>query len=804
MIFSKALNITKKTITMRMSLKLRCRKSITRETEDYFNTRPEVKFRFSAAFIKYATAHPQPKPILRLHSAHSRGELKVVGSNLKAAYLRNKCPHGLGALSLTSETLVKVVPSNEYKNKKNAVAAAAAAFNKNKKINIAVAMRAVIYHQAYNTKKKIILAEMPVPPTPPPNNGIYIGGVEILAHDREGYGVKVRHNPQDDYPTYNPQQDDSHNMLLPENLIKDIMRMRPNLLGNVMRKKTIKYQKWLDYLCDDEGTAGFRSFKCWLRMNKRRRKINKKRRTAIQKFTKQLCAGNVDEHINDCEGINACLNVNSLIDRYDDCPAKIKPNDYFNKFLNAQDRFEHTRIALYYEERRQLIARGLIDPFKIINRFDELNYPPPAHPSYASNCLQLLGDFEFEGMKKSNMVSEFIARTERLGNTHRLDAIARAYRYRDDGLKVVFLNYQPFQQRLSRAKNRPKITRKMVQACPTTVKHIKSMMRDTAIGKICGYAAQQPKFTKWKQCVAFIMTRFNLYENKGQSRSSAIQPVWREYDTRECRTNAYHFRPDLVVCGKNARGITTSNNNTIYQEYYEDDLSHLLPAARVIKYNERFKEIIECEIECFKLWVVFNLNQPNGRAFQDIVSTIKCERGLPAVYGPYTMPRKDYANACDDEEVVYDGVIIAETVRHKPHYNGGGSLMSANYDYGVSKCSHNLRLPYLEHDDVDGVRYVERDYAKTELIHTHKFDENPRRRRDSVCLVKQKYTKHKYALIGGGTQRGWDITPLTNGDISGLMTKDLCAASTRTSDKKYGLASYGYHDIATHHFIGEQ
>ena len=101
---------------MPLSLKLRKRKGITRQTEDYFNTRPEVKFRFSAAFIKYATAHPQPKPILRLHSAHSRGELKAVGSNLKAAYLRNKCPHGLGALSHASDTLVKVVPSNEYKN----------------------------------------------------------------------------------------------------------------------------------------------------------------------------------------------------------------------------------------------------------------------------------------------------------------------------------------------------------------------------------------------------------------------------------------------------------------------------------------------------------------------------------------------------------------------------------------------------------------------------------------------------------------------------------------------------------------
>lgn len=788
---------------MPLSLKLRKRKGITRQTEDYFNTRPEVKFRFSAAFIKYATAHPQPKPILRLHSAHSRGELKTVGSNLKAAYLRNKCPHGLGALSLTSDTLVKVVPSNEYKNKKNAVAAAAAAFNKNKKINIAVAMRAVIYHQAYNTKKKIILAEMPVPPTPPPNNGIYIGEVEILAHDREGYGVKVRHNPQGDYPTYNPQQDDSHNMLLPENLIKDIMRMRPNLLGNMMRKKTIKYQKWLrSYACDERrlyiGTPGFRSFKCWLRMNKRRRKINKKRRTAIQKFTKQLCAGDNEDHLNTEDALLNSLNVSTLIDRYEDCPAGKKPTDHFDLFLKAQDRFEHTRIALYYEEQRQLIARGLIDGFKIINRFDELLPDGTIHASYAANCLQLMGSFDYDGIK-GDMVAAYIARTERNGNAHRLDAITRTY-HSGDGLHVVFKNWQPLQQRLTNAKHRTNITRKKLLACPTTVENIKGMMGDTAIGKICGFGAQQPEFTKWKQCVAFIMTRFNLYENNGQNRTTeAITTVWREWGNSECRTNTYHFSPNLVVCGKNARGITTSNNNTIYQEYYEDDLSHLLPAARVIKYNERFKEIIECEIACFKLWMVYNLQQPNGRAFQDMVSTVKCERR--GIFSSNTMPRKDYVNACDGEEVVYHGVIIAETVRHKPQYNGGCGYKTPNDAYGVSKCSHNLLLPYLEHDDVDGVRYVERDYAKTELIHTHKFDENPRRRRDSVCLVKQKYTEHKYALIGGGTQRGWEITPLTNGDISGLMTQDLCRAATRTNDKKYGLAGYGYGDAHTKYFM---
>ena len=748
------------------------RKSITEDAERYFSAtftteegdwevRPEVKFRFSPAYIKYATAHPQPKPILRLHSSHKVGELKAVASNLSAAYLRNKCPHGLGALSHTLDTLTNVVPSNEYKNKKNAIAAAADAFTKNKKINIATAMRAVLYHQAFNATKKTI-APMPTPPTPPPNNGIYIGDVEILAHDPEGYGVKVRHNAQGDYPTYNPTNDDSHNMLLPENLIKKILRMRPNFLGQKFKLLTLKYQQ--------ERLDGICPFKMWIKMNKRRRKINKKRITALTKLANDtMCADRLAEHVNSADLMNpafiACREA--CIDTFDDCPEQLHPVKYYGTFFDAQSRFEHTRIGLYYEERRQLIARGIIDPLKITNKlgvFDKGCYP--------SSCRALLYGFTYEGLcgtpgsvldkKIAHDIKYVVERAQRHpGTTRNLYVIGDAER---NSLKIKVIKKDVAGVARTSHANPSKITRKTVLGCSATVNAIKKLVVGTKIAAIVG------KTGDWKKMLPFVITRFNVFD---ADRHTAGNDCW----VAGGHENYYCFTIDSITRGKNPRGVSTSSRNTnLYEMAWRHPVltsSQMTQGEQRLAAHKLFKEIVNVEIACYKAWLLWNERQGAGRKLKDIMAAVR-----------HSSFRAPYA----DEKVVYGGKVLVASERSMPKYQ---------YAFEGGGCSWELRLPYLNHDGVDGVRYTEMDYAVNDLIKTHTFDEHANRR-ESCCLVKNtNYPEHQYALDGGQASRAWSVPQLTTGDCAGLLTNSFREMSTYKDRTRFNLHGWGRHDKST-------
>ena len=751
------------------------RKSITEDAERYFSAtfttkegdwevRPEVKFRFSPAYIKYATAHPQPKPILRLHSSHKVGELKAVASNLSAAYLRNKCPHGLGALSHTLDTLTNVVPSNEYKNKKNAIAAAADAFTKNKKINIATAMRAVLYHQAFNATKKTI-TPMPTPPTPPPNNGIYIGDVEILAHDPDGYGVGVRHNPQGDYPTYNPTNDDSHNMLLPENLIKKILRMRPNLLGEKMKTKMRRYQGDVAYL----EKKGKRSppFTVWLKMDKRRHKINNKRVAALEELAnKTMCKHYNCEHLNTRQEFGAGVEamITECIDTYEDCPEGITPVDYNKSFYNAQSRFEHTRIALYYEERRQLIARGIIDPLKITNKlgvFDKGCYP--------SSCRALLYGFTYEGLcgtpgsvldkKIAYDIKYCVERNQRHPSTTRnLYVVGDAER---NSLKIKVIKKDVVGVARTSHANPSKITRKTVLGCSATVNAIKKLVVGTKIAAIVG------KTGDWKKMLPFVITRFNVFD---ADRSTAGNDCWGQ----QGHENYYCFTIDSITRGKNPRGVSTSSRNTnLYEMAFRQYDNTLSPGQQRLAAHKLFKEIVNVEIACYKAWLLWNERQGAGRKLKDIMAAVR-----------HSSFRAPYA----DEKVVYGGKVLVASERSMPKYQ---------YAFEGRDCSMDLRLPYLNHDGVDGVRYPEMDYAVNDLIKTHTFDEHANRR-ESCCLVKNtNYPEHQYALDGGQASRAWSVPQLTTGDCAGLLTEAFVNASTYKDRTKFNLTRWGGNDKTT-------
>ena len=105
----------------------------------------------------------------------------------------------------------------------------------------------------------------------------------------------------------------------------------------------------------------------------------------------------------------------------------------------------------------------------------------------------------------------------------------------------------------------------------------------------------------------------------------------------------------------------------------------------------------------------------------------------------------------------------------------------------------------MPHEGADGVRYAELDYAvsSNDLIKRFAFDENPRRRRDSVCLIAQTFEEHPFALDGGNAlKRGWDADtarPLSRDGFTvrqGLMTQAFAKQGgnyRRNGGQPYGV-----------------
>jgi hypothetical protein len=744
----------------------------TQIAEDYFRT--DTKFRFSAEFVAYCVAHPQPKPILRLHCPHNPKLMLAVKANLSAEYLRNKCPHFAADLLLVRGNLIKMTnpPTNYYKKKIIAAAAFAKIFNKTKKTNDAARLAQI---------------------APVKYNGVKIGDHEVVPHAAEGYGATVRHNPQGAYPDhYNPTKNDGHEQRLPDYIIKQILRMRPHPLGANFRQSIREYGAHREEVAarNAGGTELFAHlantpvinvlpFKIFVKMDQRRKVLNKKRRKQIKKMLRAVCADTLGTHMPDAGNVPLGGIVGK--DDFADCPFQQDPAKHLGRFLNAQDRFAHTRIALLYEERRQLIAKGLISARVVKNDLATSRF---ADHNHAASCLKLLTYFDINDLydpahKFCGPGTGAAGAHRRLKDCDLIEQGCRTQRGRGrthqypNALNFTVANNTPFSPhnnntiRTYNAKVCEHsvaggITRKALLAMPHAITLIQALYwNDSVLGDICQLPAGSRTPAKWKKCVPFIITRLKYM------------------DAKCCRVHyteaQYMFNPEnLVKRGANPRGITTRHADmasNLYDDYF---IGNALPTSASLQ-EVKVRAIIRTEIAIFKIWQIYNRSYPEAPA--------STRRFVGEFKNRYLAPLIDTANeeawvnrtngdfTAQDEEIVWvRGAYLYEVKENKPRYGGDGMGWIGN-----KNASADLQLPYLAHEGADGVRYAELDYAvsSNDLIKRFAFDENPRRRRDSVCLIAQTFAEHPFALDGGNAlKRGWDAdTARPNGERQGLMTQ---------------------------------
>ena len=722
-------------------------KSITRQTEDEFRT--EVKFRFGPAFIAYATAQPQPKPIFRLHSAHKIKDLTLGKLGLRPAYLRNKCPHGLGELALGKDTLKASYLRNKCQH--------------NPKLMACLAKEMSLSRQL----------KLDCPPPPPPPKALVASPKSVCSATFD----------------YNPMRDDGHGLALPLCLTRKILRMREPFPSHGFKMECEEYQKAI--LAFDEDAFSSRDlppFKLHLAMKKRFKKTIKDRNKQMRKWMKRMEKQTPYDHTPDSSirrtstslaylkkdlplgsGFPQRKILPSPLDEWqanygklktrvvdkcgvweDETRSVIVEDTYKRGELNKN---EASRIGWQYEEYRQLRARGIIKPAGIIDTANIVStgrhlgefvikamlgdttcsvpdlcellprrfrngsqnttpYTPAEHSNFQA-CLRNLGEYRVGHAFQNNGIVIYKFSWENELND------ASAY----------YASEQPFRwmrkqlDETNRANKKEfTLTRKRIVNNADCMSAVKEAFDGEFLGEICGETA-------FRKTLPYVVARFKEFE-------AFAWGSWR-YD----HGNTQYIRyPLKAVLGTANRYGVRIPHAIDYHGYWEKATT---PAQT---YSQGSK-ILRTDMALWRAYVKYNLSecltcQPSACVAGHMGGRMLCElrntgRATAVRTGTGAGGRGRHGGAellRKNAKLEVGGVVVFNS---KPKKAG-------KYKY-IREAGVDLRLPFMNEANADGVRYAEIDYAENDLLIT-----------ENIGPCANPFMEHEVALDGGNYYvRGW-------------------------------------------------
>tara|TARA_R110000803_G_scaffold91500_1_gene158910 strand:- start:78 stop:1607 length:1530 start_codon:yes stop_codon:yes gene_type:complete len=143
---------------------------------------------------------------------------------------------------------------------------------------------------------------------------------------------------------YRPKKDDGHGMKLPMNLIKKILKMRP-CFNKQLQKKCDTFKEFKEFWAVKYPTYNQTfNFSTWIKWRKAEKKEKKRGKAAALRSIKMMC-----EKFANYRMTTKWKNLEYT--KFRDAPKA--------QFENLSKQ-EANRIAWYYEERRQLHARGVL------------------------------------------------------------------------------------------------------------------------------------------------------------------------------------------------------------------------------------------------------------------------------------------------------------------------------------------------------------------------------------------------------------------------------------------------------------
>ena len=696
-------------------------------TEDTFRT--DVKFRFGAAFIKYATAHPQPKPILRLHSPHKIKDLVAVAMALRPKYLRNKCPHGLGELAHRKDTLKAWHERHKFPHKKKEMKMLA------KKMTLARQLK-------WKKEMEMLAKEMTLarqlkldcpPPLPPSPKSVCSATFD-----------------------YNPKRDDGHGQALPLNLTRKILRMREPFPSHDFKMKCEEYQQ----ICQRAG--GFASdegpppFKLHLTMTKRFKKIAKERKRFLKELMKEELNPYAKADTNPmCDTPNylrrgvratAWKGKTQIIKEQDEhkmCPMErweatygIAGGGRFNADYSVGGfaKWEHSRIAWLYEERRQLLARGLLPTTKlvdtagivaggehlgefIIKKIANANTPPD------HLCRLLRREGAFDGGTFSQPLTPLnrpYTATELLGMKNSIDKLRTRMTnwnvFRDENAVVICeaewenllsvphgkwwgeeapLKY--IERKLCERARAPKadfvLTRKKIIKCKAALDLIKEAHANCYLEEIMGEHS-------YRKCLPAVIARFKEFDQWafGCCRGGAKREG-------QVKTDKSFIRYTMEMVMSASLGDRRQLGAMPYHKYWKK-------ATDRASLKQRGDEILHCDMALWRAYCHYNLNcdsgtqvESKGRMFCELRDTGRAIKLRTAATNAGAGMWGGAEKVLQGATLKICGAVLFDNTPVK-------SVLYA-YRRNVSK---DLRLPFMNCEQVDGVRYAEMDYKKGDLL----------------------------------------------------------------------------------------